>query len=257
VSELAATPGPVHLVGGGWDPAAASAVYGPFLSDAAALAGDQAPTVACVVLDEGDGLDRFNRWAQTLGAAGDCRSWPVLVPIGTTLDPAALGDAHALLVDGGLTPGYADALVPVAAPIRAWLADGSRPYLGFSAGAAIAAAKALVGGWRSGGVPVCPEDTAEDLDEVTVVPGLGLVPYSVDVHCAQWGTLPRLIEAVRTGAAAGKALGIDENTVVSFDADGRFRVGGAGRAWLVQRDSGVGDVSVTPVPAGKRQAGSG
>ena len=104
---------------------------------------------------------------------------------------------------------------------------------------------------------MCPEDTAEDLDEVTVVPGLGLLPYSVDVHCAQWGTLPRLIEAVRTEAAAGEGLGIDENTVVSFDADGRFRVGGAGRAWGVRRGGGVDDVSVTPVPAGTRQAGSG
>ena len=135
-----------------------------------------------------------------LRTAGDCAPHPVLVPLGGRLSVAELADSHGLLVCGGLTPGYADALVPRAGELRAWLADGGRPYLGFSAGAAIAATRAVVGGWRAGGVPVCPEDAGEDLDKITVVPGLGLTTWSVDVHCAQWGTLPRLIEAVRTGA---------------------------------------------------------
>lgn len=239
----------LHLVGGGWDASAAPAVYGPFLADATTLAGGP-PTVDCVVLDEGDGAERFDRWTRTLTAVVPCRTRPLLVPLGTRLDPAALGDADALLVDGGLTPGYAEALVPVAEQVRAWLADGDRPYAGFSAGAAIAAAKAIVGGWRSGGVPICPEDIGEELDELTVVPGLGLTKWSVDVHCAQWGTLPRLIEAVRTDQAAGNGLGIDEHTVVTIGADGRLSVAGVGRAWLVHRTGGRGAAQVSPVPAG-------
>jgi cyanophycinase len=243
---------PVHLVGGGWEPAAATTVYGPFLADAAELA-DRVPTIACVVLDEGDGGERFNQWAQVLPAVADCRPWPVLVPIGSTLDPAALGAADALLVSGGLTPGYADALVPVADAVRGWLADGPRPYLGFSAGAAIASDRAIVGGWRVGDVTVCPEDAGEDLDQLTLVPGLGLTKWSVDVHCAQWGTLPRLIETIRTsppGHGWGNGMGIDENTVVSFDPDGRISVAGLGRAWLVHRGGGRGQAQVTPVQAG-------
>lgn len=243
--------GPVHLVGGGWDPAAAPAVYGPFLADATTIARG-VPAIACVILDEGDGDERYDQWAQTLTSAAECRPRSILVPLGGTLDPVRLGDADALLVGGGLTPGYADALVPVADALRRWLADGPRPYLGFSAGAAIAATRAVVGGWRSGGVPVCPEDTGEDLDEITVVPGLGLTGWSVDVHCAQWGTLPRLIETVRTEAAAGKGLGIDENTVVSFDADGRLTVSGLGRGWMVHRGGSRSSATVGPLPAGTR-----
>lgn len=249
----------VHLVGGGWDAAAADELFRPFLLEAGAVAG-RPPQIACVVLDEepGDGTasDHFQRWSQLLRAVGDCVPRPVLVPLGGRLAVADLAPADGLLVAGGLTPGYAGALVPVAAELRAWLADGDRPYLGFSAGAAIAATRAVVGGWRSGGVPVCPDDAGEDLEEITVVPGLGLTPWSVDVHCAQWGTLPRLIEAVRGELAAGNGLGIDENTLVTFAADGRCTVAGVGQVWLVHRDGspdGSGnDAQVRPFRAGAR-----
>ena len=244
----------LHLVGGGWDPAASAQVYAPFLADATARAGGP-PAIACLVLDEGDGPQRFEQWAQVLTAVSPCEARPVLVALGEVLDPARLGDADGLLVGGGLTPGYADALVPVAAEIRSWLADRARPYAGFSAGAAIAARWAVVGGWRSGGTPVCPEDTGEDLDKLTVVPGLGLTKWSVDVHCAQWGTLPRLIEVIRTatpGQGRGNGLGIDENTLVTIDDDGRLSVAGAGRAWLVHRGGGHGEAKVSPWPAGTR-----
>lgn len=240
----------LHLVGGGWDPAFAPDVHGPFLAEATERAGGP-PAIAVVVLDEGDGADRFAQWARVLTGVAPCEPRPVLVPIGERLDPAVLGDAAGLLVGGGLTPGYAEALVPAAEAIRDWLADG-RPYAGFSAGAAIAARWAIVGGWRDGGVPVCPEDTGEDLDELTVVPGLGLTRWSVDVHCAQWGTLPRLIEVIRgaeTGPGRGNGLGIDENTLVTIDDDGRLTVAGAGRAWLVHRN-GAGAATVRPAGSG-------
>jgi cyanophycinase len=158
---------------------------------------------------------------------------PVLVPEGGRLDISALGDADGLLVCGGWTPAYADALAPVAADLQAWLAAG-RPYAGFSAGAAIAAERAIVGGWHDGSVQVCPEESGEDLDQVTVVDGLGLLPLSVDVHAAQWGTLPRLIAAISNrGLAAGVAL--DENTAIVVDGR-EATVRGIGAAHLARRD---------------------
>lgn len=100
---------------------------------------------------------------------------------------------------GGLTPAYQEAFVADAAATSSLLAERDIPYAGFSAGAALAARDAVVGGWRADGVAVCPEDAGEDLDEVAVRPGLGLVPFAVDVHAAQWGTLPRLAAAVAAG----------------------------------------------------------
>jgi cyanophycinase len=160
----------------------------------------------------------------------------VLVPEGSTLALPMLDGAAALLVCGGLTPAYAAALGPVAAGLRTWLAD--RPYCGFSAGAAIASARAVVGGWRDGEVQVCPEDSSEDLDQVTVVDGLGLVDLMVDVHCAQWGTLPRLIAALGPG---GSGVGIDENTALHV-ADGELSVTGLGAVHQVRVADGVARV---------------
>ena len=60
------------------------------------------------------------------------------------------------------------------------------------------------------------EDNAEDLDQVTVVEGLGLVAPTVEVHTAQWGTLSRLVAAV-AGGATSTGIAIDENTVVILD----------------------------------------
>ncbi|WP_167760930.1 hypothetical protein [Geodermatophilus sp. DF01-2] len=231
----------VHLIGGGWDPSATAAVYGPFLE-----AAGTGPGVATLVLDEGDGEAQFGRWAEVLRRTAPCEPVPVLVPLGGRLDVAALGDADALLVCGGLTPAYAEALAPVAGELRSWLSSGERPYAGFSAGAAVAAGRAVVGGWRAGGVRVCPEDAAEDLDEVAVVGSLGLVPWTVDVHCAQWGTLPRLLTAV---AGGGRGLALDEDTAVHLDADGA-RVAGHGTAWLV--DGGGPAATVAALRGGAR-----
>ncbi|GIJ51582.1 hypothetical protein Val02_84680 [Virgisporangium aliadipatigenens] len=210
----------IFLYGGGRDASVYREVYDPFL---AAL--PPSATVAFVVVDSvADGLER---WIAAVGAAG---SVPVLVPPGGTLDVAALGDADALFIGGGLTPAYADAIVPVAAELRTWL-DG-RVYAGFSAGAAIAASAALVGGWRSGGFEICPEDSAEDLDELTVRDGLGLVPTTIDVHATQWGNLTRLMAAVREGRVP-HGIALDEHTAVSWSPDGTATVLGRGYAHLV------------------------
>ena len=93
---------------------------------------------------------------------------------------------------------------------------------------------------------VCPPDAAEDLEELTVVEGLGLVPFAVDVHAAQWGTLGRLCTAVTAGQVP-VGVAIDEDTALVVDDD-VITVVGAGAAHVVTAvPSGA---SVRTVPAG-------
>jgi cyanophycinase len=143
--------------------------------------------------------------------------------------PAAadLEGAGGVYVAGGWTPGYQEVLcgTDFAAAL------GDVPYAGFSAGAAVAATSALVGGWRLRGVPVADEDAGEDLDELEVRPGLGLVPFAVDVHATQWGTLTRLAHAVAGGLVAG-GVAVDEHTCVEVRGS-ELTVHGLGSAYRV------------------------
>ena len=66
------------------------------------------------------------------------------------------------------------------------------------------------------------------------------------MHCAQWGTLPRLLTVL---AGGGRGLALDEDTAVHLDGDGA-RVAGRGTAWLV--DGGGATVGVTATRAGHR-----
>ena len=84
-------------------------------------------------------------------------------------------------------------------------------------------------------MPVCPEESNEELDEVTVVEGIGLVEGAVDVHAAQWGNLSRLVAAVAAGRAP-YGLAIDECTTLEV---GSGSVSGAGRVWRVGADLAV------------------
>ncbi|WP_150308386.1 type 1 glutamine amidotransferase family protein [Planctomonas psychrotolerans] len=237
----------VHLVGGGRN----ATVYADFVAEAvdrATSVGREGPArIAVVLVHDGGGAEFFDWFAGALtgSSAADVECVPVLLAEGDTLDPTALADTDGLLVGGGLTPAYRSGLAPAFGEIRRLVASGV-PYCGMSAGAAIAAERAIVGGWRIGGVVVCPEETAEDLDEVTVEQGIGLVDVSIDVHAAQWGTLTRLIASTEAGIVPG-GLGIDEDTVVIVGA-GALRVVGAGSAWsVVPTETGV---SVSSAAAG-------
>jgi cyanophycinase len=236
-------------------------VYGRFLAAAARRAAPVAdtgppadprrqPVIGVVLLDERDGElpGYYGRFASALRAAAPCRPELVPLPAGGTLDLTGLGDLDpdGVLVGGGRTPAYADALVPVAADLRRFLIDGRAAFAGFSAGAAVAPARALVGGWRCGGEPVVDEDAGEDLDEVEVRGGLGLATVTVDVHAAQWGTVPRLVAAVRGGLAAG-GWAIDEDTAVHLLDGDPAEVLGLGGVHVVAADG-----SVRTVTAGAR-----
>ncbi|MFE5207780.1 Type 1 glutamine amidotransferase-like domain-containing protein [Streptomyces sp. NPDC056600] len=241
----------IHLIGGGRDEAFVPALYGPFLRDAG-----EGARVGVLLVDEGDGdgPTQFERFAGVLNASGACVPVPLLVPIGERFDAALLDGVDALFVGGGLTPAYQAALADCRKALADVLRERGVPFAGFSAGAAVAARDAVVGGWLGDGVPVCPEDTAEDLEEVEVRPGLGLVPFSVDVHAAQWGTLARLVSAVGRGLTAS-GIALDENTALRITAEPGAaapvaRVDGVGRAHLVRREAAGDGVVVRSYRAG-------
>jgi cyanophycinase len=233
---------PVFLIGGGWRADAFSQTYGPFL-EAAGQAGRC--RIAIVVAEEPD-VDPHQRFLQSrgvfesIGLAPEA-AVPLIVSAAAPLTLAALAQAapSGMLVCGGLTPAYYDALCLD----RGWcdyLHSQQIAYAGFSAGAMIAAAQAIIGGWQRAidgrVIAIADEGVGEDIDLLDIRPGLGLVPFAVDVHASQAGTLTRLLHSVDQGAAdAGWA--IDEDTMLA-SVDGQLRVFGHGSAYRVQRHDG-------------------
>jgi cyanophycinase len=199
--------------------------------------------IVALVLDEDEDTD-LERWTSALTGAGAAEVRTVVISTARPPQAGDLADAGGVFVAGGWTPGYHEALV---APGTGWLRD-DLPYAGFSAGAALAAGPAILGGWRRDGRAVCPEDAGEDLDAVTVLPGLGLVPFAVDVHASQWGTLGRAVDVVRAGEAP-EAVAVDEGTVLVAEPGGGLRTAGLGAAHRVRRDRDGGGVTVELVPA--------
>lgn len=111
---------------------------------------------------------------------------------------------------GGRTPARLDAVLPLADRIRA-LVDAGTPYAGFSAGTAVAARRARVGGRRHDDAPVVDEEVGEELDARVVRDGLGLTDLTLDVHAAERDEAAAL---VLEGAPA--------------------RVAGSGKVWRVE-----------------------
>jgi cyanophycinase len=215
---------PVFLIGGGRDDDAVRASHTDFVR-----AAGSGPIVA-VVLDEGEATDP-DRWTGALRRSGATAARAVIVSPARPPCAADLDGAAGVYVAGGWTPGYQEALVAAG---TAWL-PRDLPYAGYSAGAAIAAAHAIVGGHRrEDGRPVCAEEAGEDVDILAVRPGLGLVPFAVDAHATQWGTLTRLVHAVDC-ALATEGWAIDEGTVL-VAGDGPPRVAGLGSAYRVARE---------------------
>jgi cyanophycinase len=239
----------VFLIGGGGDYAGRAATYGRFLQAATATARRR---IALVVAAE-DPDEAEETFAATqaiftvLGATPDEISGLFLAP-GNPLTSAMLAEIQptGLFVCGGATPLYQQLLCED----RAWLEylrAGNIPYGGVSAGAAIAAEQAIVGGWQAQRAdqvrPILYQGAGEGMDLLAVRSGLGLVPFAVEIHASQWGTLTRLLHAVDLGlVAAGWA--IDEDTLLQVDATG-LQVQGDGQAYHLQRDpSGTIRISI-------------
>lgn len=236
------TPVSIHLVGGGFREDGDNDIYAAFVEEAverASVSGRSLARIAVLVVavDEGAAARHGAAWSRLLQRVAPCEPVVVATVEGELFESSVLSDIDALLITGGLTPAYLDAVTPVVDEIRLLVGDGL-PYLGSSAGAAIAADTAIIGGWKIEGIPVGSEQTGEQLDEVTVVEGLGLIELAVDVHAAQWGTLARLIAATEAGLVEG-GVAIDEFTALIL-GDDSVRVVGAGNAWrVVQHEDGV------------------
>ncbi len=228
----------IHLIGGGRAEQYDGEVYRVFLEEAAARASVSGRSLARIaVLLVGGGEDApfyAQAYRDQLLRTAPCEPVVMMVPEGEEFASAVLTDADGLLIGGGHTPSYLEAVLPIVDEIRLLVADGL-PYAGFSAGAMIASDTAIIGGWQIGGVVICPEETGEDLDELTIVEGLGLVDLAIDVHAAQWGTLSRLVAATEAGLVDG-GVAIDEFTVLIV-GDGDLRVEGAGSVWRVTPDA--------------------
>lgn len=236
----------IHLVGGG--PVVASDAVAPFLAEAtarAAAVGRTVPRIGLLSVSRQDGTSPSSAadLAEALGGARQAEVLVTEVAPGTVFATSVLSDVDALVVGGGVTPHYLDAIAPLVDQIRLLVSDGL-PYLGYSAGAMVAADRALVGGWRIGGVEVCPEEASEGLDEVELREGLGLVDLTIDVHAVQAGTLARLIAAAEAEFVTA-GLAIDEDTALVV-GEGALEVRGTGSVWRVV----AGDESVSVATMG-------
>lgn len=243
----------IYLAGAGPDPLGFPEVFDRFALDVREHAGSdrQARIAVAVHGPEGNLHELVAAYAEPLQARLRCEIIAVAPPAVKRAD-AAFEQVDAIVVGGGLTPAYWEALHPVAAVISRLVADGA-PYLGFSAGAMVAPQRALVGGYRINGVEVCGEECSEGLDSVDIREGLGLAGFSVDVHAAQAGTLSRAVGAVAAGLVE-RAVAIDENTAMVLAAAGHqdYDVIGKGNCWDIQRTGGAAAVSVRSALTGRR-----
>ena len=226
----------IILVGGGPDTVTTPVVFDRFVKDIRNRTGGSRPARIAVVLFDREGSSEYflPAYLEPLHSRTPCELTPVLLRDNEPADPGAFDDVDGIVVGGGPTPDYLDGLRGSAAAIRAAVAAGV-PYLGFSAGAMIAPRRALVGGYRILGVEVCSEECSEGLDELEVRDGLGLVPFAVDVHTAQAGTLSRAVAAVAEGLV-DRAVAVDENTaLVLRHADLEdLEVIGTGNCWSIR-----------------------
>jgi len=243
----------IHLVGGGWPVEDEGAVYRPFFDEVAAHAEAAAKLeggrLAIVLVRDGDAPEKYAELVAAYQQLGKIEPVAVLSPENAPIDPSVFAEADGIVVWGGLTPAYRVSLEPAFGELRRLVASGV-PYLGFSAGAAITAENAIVGGWKIDSVEIGLEDASEDLEQLSVAPGIGLIDLAVDVHAAQWGSVSRLIAATESGLVDG-GVAIDEHTALIV-GDGPLRVVGRGSVWKVTPDSGsvrVSTAGADPEPA--------
>lgn len=233
---------PVFLIGGGWHSETFPQTYGRFLESASE---NNQRRIALIVAEEPDSIARqqFLKFFKAFESIrlNSADAFSLIVSAENHLSKEMLAEVKptGVFVCGGLTPAYYDALCGEKSWLE-YLFENEIPYCGFSAGASIAAEKAIVGGWQreisNGKIAITNENAGEDLDLLDVRNGLGLVSFAVDVHATQWGTLSRLIHAVDAGLA-NEGWAIDENTMLEINRNGNG-VFGAGNAYRVKRQKG-------------------
>lgn len=234
---------PVFLIGGGWRAETFSQTYGRFLEAATRNAKRR---IAIVVAEEtgSNAEEQFLRFRGAFAAVGlnpaDAAGLIVSADEPLTAEKLIAAQPTGIFVCGGLTPTYYDALCRRDKSWLDYLSENKIPYCGFSAGASVAAERAIIGGWRrkinNRIVEAANENAGEDLDFLDVRAGLGLVPFAIDVHATQWGTLSRFIHAIDANLIS-RGWAIDENTMLEI-IEGEGKIYGAGNAYCVRRQSG-------------------
>ncbi|MQW76601.1 hypothetical protein GHK92_11995 [Nocardioides sp. dk4132] len=235
----------VHLVGGGADCPNAADLAGAFAVEATNHAKTDAPPHLALVMVDVDGrADQF-RPAYTAALdshiPGGFEYLDIRLDGGPWRDGSVFREVDGIVVAGGPTALYHAGLSHLSVVIKDALADRV-PYLGFSAGAMIAANTALLGGWRDHGRVMCDEDWSEGFDELTLAPGLGLVDFTVDVHATQGGLLSRACAAA-LHPECGRVAAIDEATVLSVpenaDTPHQGQRRGDGFVWWLEASDGT------------------
>ncbi len=239
---------PVFLIGGGWRAETFPQTYGRFLQ-AAAQNGQR--RIAIIVAEEpdADSHDQFLRFRGVFESIGlnAKNASEIIVSTENPLTTEKLDEAKptGIFVCGGLTPAYYDALCRD----KSWLDylfKNKIPYCGFSAGASVAAQHAIIGGWQRiieyKTVEVADENAGEDLDFLDVRNGLDLVPFAVDVHATQWGTLSRLVHTI-DAKFADEGFAIDENTMLEI-SENKIFIHGAGNVYRVRRTENLSAVDI-------------
>jgi cyanophycinase len=237
----------IFLHGGGDRAESRTNTFGRFVQ---AMPADQPGSLALIVAEaaEDDRAASFQDYSaifQAVGVDAD-RIKALFVTPTQPLTRAALAELQpgGVFVCGGATPFYHQSLC-VDLRWVSYLNEAQIPYGGTSAGAAIAARDAILGGWQAERADqsrgMLFQGASEGLDELTVRPGLGLAPFAVDVHASQWGTLLRLVHAVDLGIVA-EGWALDEDTLLEI-ADQSLRLHGRGHAYHVKKLDG-GEVAV-------------
>lgn len=232
----------VFLIGGGWRAETFPQTYAPFLQTATE---NNKRRIAITLAGENgaNSHEQFLRFSSAFESVGlnPSEAFEVIVSAENPLTTEKLAEVKptGIFVCGGLTPAYYDVLCRDQSWLE-YLFENKIPYCGFSAGAAIAGQAAIIGGWRRETnnriVEIANENAGEDLDLLDVRSGLNLVPFAVEVHATQWGTLSRLIHAVDANLA-GNGWAIDENTMLEI-IEGESKIRGAGNAYRVSRMHG-------------------
>lgn len=239
---------PVFLHGGGDDPGQRAASLGPFLEAARSQASGP---IALVVVEatEAEAWESFRAYSAIFESLTSAESLaPILITPVRPLKRAVLEALRpsGVFVCGGVTPLYHQALC-LDQDWLAYLHTRDLPYGGTSAGAAIAAHHAILGGWQMQRDhvlrPILFQGASEGLEQLTVEAGLGLVPFAVEVHASQLGTLTRLIQAVDVGLVS-EGWAIDENTLLQV-VGSDFKVYGQGHAYHLRRlEGGASSIAV-------------
>ena len=230
----------IFLHGGGDRPESRQETFGLFAEEAL----KELPSkLALVIAEEGETAvqESWQAYSSIFTAVGVPEE--KLVPLFAsptsplTYEMVAQAKPSGLFVCGGMTPSYHQA-IGAGRSWTAYLQETDIPYGGTSAGAAIAASQAILGGWqaaRDGQVrEILFMGAGEGIDPLTVRPSLGLVPFAVDVHASQMGTLTRLIHAVESGLVA-EGWAIDENTMLVLDCR-TLHIHGQGHCYHVQHN---------------------